>query len=216
MLTAMDPAARERLLENGTTKTFEVGETIFARGDEGGSIFIILTGRVEISLTAMTGRKSVLNHMGPGEVIGEVAMFDHLPRSADAVAATRVEGLSIGRSVITQFFVDKPEAAMALVAELCAKVRNASDMFEVQSQVQANIRLARCLLRIGEKWGRHEGAGYIIDQPFSQSDIGEIAGLARENVNRHMKTLIADGIVEQDGRKIVILDSEALKEIAEL
>lgn len=216
LLAALDTEARAKLLQQGAKRRFAAGETIFARGDEGSSIFIIASGRVEISITSMNGRKSVLNHMGPNEVLGEVAMIDRGTRSADATAANDVEGTLIGRADITRFLGQHPEATMGLVEELCAKVRNASEMFEVQSQVQANIRLARCLLRIGEKWGQPFGDGYVIEQPFSQSDIGEIAGLARENVNRHLKSMIQNGIVSQEGRLLTILDAETLRDIAEL
>lgn len=217
LLSSLDPETRAALLSRGQKKTYRSGESIFLRGDEGTTMMIIVAGRVEISITAMTGRKSTLNHMGPGEVLGEVALFDQGTRSADATAATKVEAMILARRDVAQFLQEHPEATMGLVGELCSKVRNASDMFEVQSQVAANARLARCLIRVAEKWGAKNAAGEIhIGTPFSQTDIGELSGLARENVNRHLKAMIEDDLIRMEGRRITLLDPAALRDMAEI
>lgn len=217
LLSSLDDVERAALLSHGQRRNFRAGESIFLRGDEGASMLIITDGRVEISITAMNGRKSTLNHMGPGEVLGEVALFDQGTRSADATAATKVEALNLSRRDVSRFLQDHPDATLALIGELCAKVRNASDMFEVQSQVAADTRLARCILRIGEKWGDETEDGEVrISTAFSQTDIGELSGLARENVNRHMKAMIEDGLIRMDGRKMTITDVEGLSDLAEI
>lgn len=217
LLAALEPEARAELLARGRRKSFRKGEMIMARGDEGTTLMVIISGRVEVSVTALNGRKSVLDHMGAGEVLGEVAMMDNGTRSADVIAGSKVDALILSRADIRNFLVEHPDAAVAMIAELCAKIRNASDMFENQAQVVANNRLARCLLRIGEKWGSENPDGSInIDQPFSQADLGEFSGLARENVNRHLKSWEAEGLIRIDGRKIILLDAVALEDIAEL
>ncbi len=217
LLSALQPEARTELLSRGRAKTYRKGETVFARGDEGDTLIVVVSGRVEVSVTSLNGRKSVLDHMGAGEVLGEVAMMDNGTRSADVIAGTKVEVLILSRADIKSFLADDPDAAVAMIGELCAKIRNASEMFENQSQVVANNRLARCLLKFGEKWGVENADGSVkINQPFSQADIGEFSGLARENVNRHLKAWEADGIIEIDGRTLILKDTFALEDIAEL
>lgn len=217
LLSSLDADTRDALLARGQKRSYSSGEAVFVRGDEGTSMLIITAGRIEVSITSLNGRKSTLNHMGPGEVLGEIALFDQGVRSADATAATKTTGLMLSRRDVSQFLNEHPEATMGLIGELCAKVRNASDMFEVQSHVAADARLARCLLRVGEKWGEETEDGHIhIHTPFSQTDIGELSGLARENVNRHLKALIEAGSVRMDGRKITITDPEALMDLAEI
>ena len=159
----------------------------------------------------------MLDHMAAGEVLGEVAMMDNGTRSADVIAGSKVEALILSRTDIKRFLADHPEAAVAMIAELCSKIRSATDMFENQAQVVANNRLARCLLRFGEKWGVEQADGSVrIDQPFSQSDIGEFSGLARENVNRHLKSWEAEGIIKFEGRTLILIDTFALEDIAVL
>ena len=216
-LGLLDRAAREALLSRGTRRRYGAGEAIFLRGDPGRALYLIEEGRVEVSVTALGGRRSVLAHMGPGEVLGEIAVLDDLDRSADATAAGAVTLVSLPRAEVMSFLAQNPEAMMGLIAELCAKARNASEMFEDQTQVAARTRLARCLMRIADKWGRPEAGGAVrITEPLSQSDLGEFSGLARENVNRHLRALADEGLVRLEGGVVVIADPEALAEVAEL
>jgi len=210
LIGALDGESRDALLSLGITRTYRARETIFARGEEGGSIFIIASGRVEISITGLNGRKSVLNHMGPGEVMGEVALFGAGLRTADAMAKSKVSGLAISRPDVTRFLHEHPEAAMAIIAELCSKVRNASEMFEMQSNVSARA------LMMGEKWGARGTDGALTLSQFSQSDLGELSGLARENVNRHIRAFCEEEIMRVDGRQMVILQRDLLAEWAQM
>ena len=90
-------------------------------------------------------------------------------------------------------------------------------MFELQSLTSGNARLARCLMRIAQKWGSEEADGTIrIQQSFSQSDLGELAGMARENVNRHLQAWMQEGLIMFDKGELRLLDPEALADYAEL
>ena len=215
LLEALEDDDRAQLLQRARSVTFGSGETIYAIEDPGDTMLLIESGRVEVSVTSMTGRKSVLNHMGPGEVVGEIALLDNGPRSADVVAATKVEGVLLHRRDLLSFLTEHPETTLSLIAEVCSKVRNASEMFASQSQTIAQARLARCLLRLGRKWGDEDAEGDVrLTQQFSQGDLGEFSGLARENVNRHLKTWVSEGLLTVNGREIVLHEIEMLEDIA--
>ncbi len=219
LMKSLPDDLRETLIRSGIERQVDAGSTIFFRGEAGTSMFIIRTGRVEVSVTAMNGRKSVMNYMGPGEVVGEIAMLDRGARSADVTAVEPVTALFLTRQDVAAFLEAHPSSALPIIGEICAKARNASDMFESQAQLGANIRLARCLLRIAEKWGQPADDGSIhVQQSFSQSDLGEFSGLARENVNRHIKAWTDAGIVQlnQTTREVTIHAPAQLAEIAEL
>ncbi|MCB1375837.1 MAG: cyclic nucleotide-binding domain-containing protein, partial [Rhodobacteraceae bacterium] len=102
-LGLLDRAAREALLSRGTRRRYGAGEAIFLRGDPGRALYLIEEGRVEVSVTALGGRRSVLAHMGPGEVLGEIAVLDNLDRSADATAAGAVTLVSLPRAEVMSF-----------------------------------------------------------------------------------------------------------------
>ncbi|WP_347313421.1 Crp/Fnr family transcriptional regulator [Defluviimonas sp. SAOS-178_SWC] len=197
--------------------SYAAGQMIFSRADLGETLLLIEEGRVEISITALSGRKSVLNHMGPGEALGEIALLDGGPRSADAVATTPVRGLLLYRRDVMGFLRERPQALFALVAELCGKVRNASEMFATQAQTEAPSRLARALIRLAERWGEDTDKGALLpSERFSQSDLGDFSGISRENVNRRLRAWAGDGIIEMTPQGIYIRDRDALREIAGL
>jgi CRP-like cAMP-binding protein len=217
LMRALGPETRDALLALGHRTRFEPGATIYSYGEPGASMLVIESGQVEISLTARNGRRSILNVMGPGETLGEIAMLDRHPRSADATARTEVTGLVLHRQDVLGLVIRDPEAMLSLMAELCAKARNASEMFAAQSNTSAEARLARCVLRLGAKWGEPTPDGQIrLNVSFSQSELGDFSGLARENVNRYLRGWVEAGIVEIDRDGMTLADPEALRALAEV
>lgn len=217
LLASLGDEARERLLARGHKKKYKKGVTIFSRGEPGTTMLVIQSGRVEISVTTINGRKSILENLGAGEILGEIAMFDGGERSADAIAASVVEGLALSRQDVAAFLNEYPDAAMSIISELCLRIRLTNEIVETKTNIAASARLTRCLLRLADKWGTETANGDIkISQQFSQADIGEFSGLARENVNRYLKGWESEGIIGFEGRNIVLIDFEALETIADL
>ncbi len=204
------------LFADGRRVAYAAGETIFSAGEPGSTLVLIEQGRVEVSITSLLGRKSVLAHMGPGEVVGEIAALDGGERSADTVAATKVSGFIVSRENVLSFVSERPEIARALIVELCHKVRNASEMFLTQAVIEGEPRLARGLIRLFDKWGTDSADGTsLMAERFSQQEIGEFSGLARENVNRQIKAWTDAGILRNEGRQLILLDREALEALAD-
>lgn len=203
------------LLELGLPKALARGDTLFRQDDAGEFVFILLEGLIEVSVTSHAGRKSVLAHCGPGEVLGEISVLDGKPRSADAVALKDCAGRIVWRRDLMAYLARTPEANTALIEALCGRIRNASDMAATHALTSASARLAHCLLRLAEKWGEDRDGVTRISQPFSQSELGAFAGLARENVNRHINRWSKDGVIAFDNCVIDIIDQDKLESLAE-
>jgi len=145
LLQAMPPSDWDALVALGREMTFSKGETIMLQGSFSTQMFLIRAGRVEISIATADGLKSVLNQMGPGEILGEIALLDGGPRSADAIAASDVVSLiAIDQSTVLRVLGESPDMVMSVIRELCRRVRNASDMFEVKSEKNARTRPREC------------------------------------------------------------------------
>ncbi len=214
---AISHRLRQSLISNGISRQWAKGETVFSRGDDGDYIIVIENGIAEVSVTSLNGRKSVLNHMCAGEILGEVALLDGGTRSADVVAHSALTGIVVQQRQLQTHLNEHPEAAFELIDQLCEKVRNASDMFETYAMTSAAVRLARCLLNFDRKWGADsENGNRVINQNFSQSDLGEFSGLARENVNRYISAWSRDGLVSFEKGQITLHDLGQLQLIAEL
>jgi len=210
-----DTGFRILLERHGRAIEFASGRTIYGTGDKDSTMMLITKGRVEISRTSSDGRRSILTHLGAGDMVGELAALDGMPRSADVVAATRVQGLVLTRAQIAALLRDNPEAALGVIETLCRRLRETSAMYTAHVLADGQARLARLLLHLAEKWGEPMPDGRRrLSEKFSQSDLGDLVGLTRESVNRQIREWEQAGIVMRQGRGLVICNLAALLGVA--
>ncbi|EAQ23497.1 MULTISPECIES: Crp/Fnr family transcriptional regulator [unclassified Roseovarius] len=205
------------LLErHGRAVEFKRGQMIYTTGADDTSMMLITKGRVEISRSSLEGRRSILTHLGPGDMLGELAALDGGPRSADAVAATGVRGRVLARPQVLQLLQDHPDAAIDVIGMLCRRLRETSGMYTAHMLADGQARLARLLLHLSEKWGEVLPGGKLrLAERFSQSDLGDLVGLSRESVNRQIREWEQVGLIERQGQGIVLCDPAALAQAAE-
>ncbi len=210
-----DAGFRGLLERHGRAVDFPSGRTIYGTGDEDSTMMLITQGRVEISRTSRDGRRSILTHLGAGDMVGELAALDGEPRSADVVAATQVRGLVLTRAQVGGLLRDNPDAALGVIETLCRRLRETSAMYTAHVLTDGQARLARLLLHLSEKWGAPlpDGRRHLSER-FSQSDLGDLVGLTRESVNRQIRDWEEAGIVARQGRGLVICDLAALLAVA--
>lgn len=214
ILDALTTASQKKLMQHARSRHFPAGSALFYKGDHGGWLYLIERGLVEISLMSLQGKKATLNHLGPGEVIGELSALDQLPRSADALALADTDGLVIPKQRLAKVLRDDSDACLEVIRLLCTRVRNASDMFEHRAVAPAAVRLAHCVLTLIRKWGETDEWGVLrLSQHLSQAELGEFAGLARENVNRLLKEWQSLGWLQFHRGELTVMDTDALQAI---
>ena len=154
--------------------------------------------------------------MYKGGVFGEVALLDGRPRAADVVALEETELLVLERGRFLPFLAANPEVTARLFAVLCERLRRTSEHLEDALFLEAPSRLARWLLRLAEMFGEEEGAegGVRLGIKLSQQQIGNLVGISRESINKHLGDWHRAGHVAVRGGLIAILDREALEGIA--
>ena len=114
-----------------------------------------------------------------------------------------------------EFLQDNPEACFEIIQTLCKRVRTTSDLVEDQSLPNANARLARCILRLADKWGvASEDGSTRVNQQLSQTELGEISGIARENVNRYLNAWTKASILKFDRGIVTVIDNARLEELS--
>jgi CRP-like cAMP-binding protein len=204
-----DPAI-DQLALRAHFKRYKKGETIISRGDDGDSLMILLAGRAKISNITSDAREIVLNFLGKGDVIGEIAILDGAPRTAGAFAIDDTEALVVYRRDLLPVLLASPETMLELIKILCEKLRAASAIVEENSLPMA-ARAAAGLLRLADQHGRLVKGGTLIDLKLSQRDLGNYLGLSRENVSRQLGLFRDVGILRIEGSEIVILDPDGLR-----
>lgn len=175
---------------------YRKGERIFARGDRGDQVFLILDGRVKFSVLNSEGRELTFSHSLAGELFGEIAVLDGSPRSANAVAISDTHVKSLSRSRFKTLQQSYPVISSAIIDLLCERMRWLSDHIEGVSLLSIDIRLARFLLLEVE---RQENVDNKIVLEITQTELAMLLGASRPKVNVALSALEASGAIRRDG-----------------
>src|SRR5712675_2738632 len=211
MFCDLEPEALDQLCRYAKHSTLKRGATIVSKGDPGNSLIAVISGTVKISVSSPDGRSAIFNLIGPGEIIGEIAVLDGLARTADATANTNCEIFVIDRREFLPFVRSHPELAMKFIELLCAKLRWTSD--QVEQVILQNLpgRLASALIRLAEK---HEDAPGGRTIAVTQQEISEMVGMTRESINKQLRVWATRNWVRLEHGAIVGLDAESLLTLA--
>jgi CRP/FNR family transcriptional regulator, cyclic AMP receptor protein len=207
----LEPEALDQLCRYAKHTTLKRGTTIVSKGDPGNSLIVVISGTIKISVSSPDGRSAILNLIGPGEIFGEVAIFDGRARTADATANTNCEIYVIDRRDFIPFVRSQPALAMKFIELLCTRLRWTSD--QVEEVILQNLpgRLASALLRLTEKH-KLAPAGRTI--AITQQEISEMVGMTRESINKQLRAWAARNWVRLEHGAIVVLNAVPLEELA--
>jgi CRP/FNR family transcriptional regulator, cyclic AMP receptor protein len=215
LLRHLRPEELSRLAASATLVRHRPQATIFQKGDPGGSMMAVVRGRVKICTYSADGKELVLNIIDRGGLFGEIALLDGQPRSADAVAIEDAELLVLERNRLMPFLTANPEIAPRLIAVLCQRLRQTSEALEDALLRDAPSRVARGLLRLAATFGKQEAAGIRLDIRLSQQQIGNLIGISRESINKHIVEWSRAGHLAVNSGIITIIDREALESLSE-
>jgi CRP/FNR family transcriptional regulator, cyclic AMP receptor protein len=196
--------------------TYEQGQLIFGRGDAGDSLYLVVEGRVRLSVLSAEGRVLSFGHASRGDIFGEIAALDGQARTADATALTRATTMVLGRSSLKRLMETRPQLALAAVDLLCRKLRRTSEQIEAIALHSTQVRLARFLLTAIAMKGQGEAnlQPVVLDLGMSQTELGLLLGASRSKVNEALATLEKLGAARHSGRHIEC-NVSALQDIAQ-
>ena len=129
------------LKEKGKIKVYEKGEIIITEGTEGYYLYLVLCGTVDVVLYSPGGRRIILNTLKEGDFFGEMSVLEGLPRSANVEARTDCEILEISRENFFETVRTHPECALAILTELCSRLRAANEKIRILSIPSAEERI---------------------------------------------------------------------------
>ena len=195
----LDDADRLAVAEQMRESAFEPGKQIFARGDKGRDIHLVLEGRVRLSVLAGDGRVLSFKHAGAGDIFGEIASLDEGDRSADATALTRVRTMRLARAPLMRLVETRPVVAKSAIAFLCGRLRATSEQVEDIALHSIEVRLARFLLSaVRLSRGGQPASGWVeLDIAMSQAELALLLGASRQKVNAALSVLEEEGAVKR-------------------
>lgn len=187
--------------------SFMPNEFVFWDGDTPEWFYMVAEGKVKAIKHSSLGKEFIIAFFGPGEIFGEVAVFEGepYPASAQAVAETKV--LGIRRKGFLSFLANRPEVVLKIVSILGGRLRDAQDRLRDLAGERVEQRLARILLMLSAKIGP--------TLPFTRQEIADMAGTTIETAIRVMSQLRDRGIISSARGQTIILDKTKLRLLSE-
>lgn len=191
-------------------KSIGKGEILFRHGDEGMALYIIMQGRIKISLSRRL-EKMTIAILGQGEFLGEMALLDGQPRSADAVALEDSHLYLLNRNDFLSFLFNNDNAVRTILHSLSARLRKTDDLLAEMCFLSLTVRLAKKLVELAESQVIDEKKCPESILKISQQELGDILGVSRESINKELKILRDKGILATSRSVIHIYDLESLR-----
>jgi CRP/FNR family cyclic AMP-dependent transcriptional regulator len=187
LLTDLPDRLSTGLMASATPRHLSPDEVLFLADDPGDGFYRVDEGLLKVSIASPTGAERILAILGPGSIVGDLAIIDGKPRSATVTALRDCKLRFVSRSSFETFAGKNPEIYKYLTELLSARLRDTDKMIAAGSFLPLKGRVARALLDLAHAFGNNVGGGRIvIRQKVSQGELAAMAGIARENVSRIM------------------------------
>lgn len=209
---SLPASLRDAYLTRARTMKVRRGQIIIAEGDEATDVYLIQSGKVQVSLVSPHGREIILRDLGLDRMFGETAVVDGLPRSANIVA--------LEDSVLARMRGDKflelidgfPGGGLWMAKMLAARVRDLTERAFELATLPVAARVHSELLRLVMEEGE-PGDHVLIRRMPTHEDLAARIGTRREAVTRELNLLASDGIVLQSGRRFEIFSVGRLRSL---
>jgi CRP/FNR family transcriptional regulator, cyclic AMP receptor protein len=177
---------------------------VFFENEEGDSFFIIVDGRIKVTILGDDGREVILSVLGRGDFFGEMALLDNEPRSATAIAVEDTELLSLHRNDFQSVLSDNRSIMSALIKILTARLRRANHQISTLALLDVYGRVARVIVDTARDEGKRLKDGRIAFRRATHQEIANRIGTTRETVTRMLKDLERQGLIHIDGKEVVV------------
>jgi CRP-like cAMP-binding protein len=186
------------------------GQVLFHEGDAEDRLYVVITGKVKLGRSGSAGRENLLAILGPGQMFGELSLFDPGPRSTTATAVTACEIRTHEHDELMGWLTGRPEVAQGLLGQLAARLRRANDV--VADLVFSDVpgRVAKQLLELAKRFGDKRDDGVHVHHDLTQEELAQLVGASRETVNKALADFASRGWLRLEQRSVVILDVERM------
>jgi CRP/FNR family transcriptional regulator, cyclic AMP receptor protein len=177
---------------------------VFFENEQGDFFFMILEGRIKVTILGDDGREVILSLLGSGDFFGEMALLDNEPRSATAIAVEDSELLSLHRNDFQAVLSDNRSIMVGLIKVLTARLRRANHQISTLALLDVYGRVARVIVDMAREEGRRLKDGRIAFRRATHQEIANRIGTTRETVTRMLKDLERQGLIHVEGKEMVV------------
>lgn len=211
LFTALDDEAVDALSSTMTEQRLRRGDVLFREGDSGDQAYVVTDGKMKLGRRSSDGRENLLAVLGPGQMFGELSLFDPGPRASTATAVTDCVLQGLSHRELLRWLTGRPEVARGLLAQLAGRLRRANDV--VADLVFSDVpgRVAKALLDLSSRFGHTSDDGIHVHHDLTQEELAQLVGASRETVNKALADFVSRGWVRLEPRSVVLLDVDRLK-----
>lgn len=204
-------AQRDSLMALGTGHIYRPGQVMMREGHPGTIVIIILDGLAKVTALSERGKEILLGFRGSGDLVGEMAVLSHQPRSATVTAATRLSARKIPAQSFVAYLERSPQVANQVTDIMAGKLREANRRRVDFSSNPAECRVATELADVALAYGRDEEGAWRIGAEITQADLASLAAASVRTVERILQAFEKDGLVVRRRRDLIVADLDALR-----
>ena len=211
LFEALDSDDAEALLTQMSPVRMERGDILFREGESGDSLYVIGEGKIKLGRSSSDGRENLVAILGPGEMFGELSLFDPGPRTMTATAVAETQLMGLGNDSLTGLLTGRPEVAKALLAALAKRLRRTNEHLADLVFTDVPGRVAKALLDLAERFGRPVDNGVMVSHDLTQEELAQLVGASRETVNKALADFATRGWLKLEARAVLLLDVDRLR-----
>ena len=211
LFAVLDSDDAEALLAQMSPVRMERGDILFREGQSGDSLYVIGEGKIKLGRSSSDGRENLVAILGPGEMFGELSLFDPGPRTMTATAVAETQLMALGNDSLTGLLTGRPEVAKALLAALAKRLRRTNEHLADLVFTDVPGRVAKALLDLSERFGRPVDNGVMVSHDLTQEELAQLVGASRETVNKALADFATRGWLKLEARAVLLLDVDRLR-----
>ena len=207
IFSGLDEDELSELAQLAIERNFTPGEFVFWEEDVPEWFYMVAEGRIKVFKYSSSGKEFIVAFFGPGEMFGEVAVFENKPYPASAQAVAETKVLGIMKESFLSFLAARPQVALRIINVLGGRLRDAQNRLRDLAAERVEQRIAGTLLMLSSKLGP--------TLPFTRQDIADMAGTTTETAIRVLSRLKEGGIIRSTRGEITVLDNTKLRLLSE-
>jgi CRP-like cAMP-binding protein len=211
LFAALDDESAAALMSTMAQVELSRGQVLFREGDPGDRLYVIAEGKIKLGRTSGDGRENLLGILGPGEMFGELSLFDPGPRNATATAVADTHLIGLGNEDLTTWLTGRPDVARHLLRALARRLRRTNDYLADLVFSDVPGRVAKALLDLSERFGQPTDDGLRVAHDLTQEELAQLVGASRETVNKALADFASRSWLRLEARAVVLLDIERLR-----
>lgn len=214
LLAYLGDEPRASLLSRGVPASFAADDVLLRCGEQTDHVLIVLRGWVRVAVRARDGQQLLVGLRGPGDIVGDLAALNALPRMATVCAVDDVHAVRLTAQQFQACLRRYPDVVSAMVQQMAMRLREAEAVRVNLATLDVSRRVAAYLDRLGDRHGVRGTDGVVIGMPLTQQDIASQVGASTRAVCRSMALLRERRLVATSRRRIVVMRPDALRSLA--